>query len=220
MPTSMCMRRRRRLLAALAAGWLAAPPPRAASAVTVQALPPDDPRRPRELWITRPQAQETVRAVYWADGVLQPDGYRSLTRIYRDLQAGVERPIALALLDLNHALQRAVWRESVPHPLILLSGYRTPATNRLVGGVEPSAHLAGQADDFIYERLSLLDNIRLARRFQVGGLGIYPDRGSLHKDIGARRTWVEFGRAAPVAGPIRINPERINPERAERDRPS
>jgi uncharacterized protein YcbK (DUF882 family) len=196
----MCTEPRRRLLAGLALGYLAAAPARAAQA-------PEDPGRPRELWITRPQAQESVRAVYWADGTLQPQGYRSITRIYRDLLAGVERPIAIALLDLNLALQRAVWREWGPRPLILLSGYRTPDTNRRVGGVEPSAHLTGQADDFVYERLSLLDNIRLARRYQVGGLGIYPDRGSLHKDVGARRTWVEFGPAVPAPGPIRINPE-------------
>ncbi len=52
---------------------------------------------------------------------------------------------------------------------------------------------SGQADDFHYEGLSLLDNYRLARIFQVGGLGLYPERGSLHKDIGPRRNWITRG---------------------------
>ncbi len=154
--------------------------------------------RARQLWITRPQAQESVRAVYWADGALQPDGYRAITRIYRDLQAGVQRPIALGLLDLNYAIQRAVARYWSARPMVLLSGFRTPRTNRQVGGVEPSVHFDGVADDYIYAGLSFEENLRLARVFQVGGLGVYPDRGSLHKDLGRTRTWFEYGRAAPA----------------------
>ncbi|HEX7156057.1 MAG TPA: DUF882 domain-containing protein [Burkholderiaceae bacterium] len=149
--------------------------------------------RPRELWITRPQAQETVRAVYWANARIQPDGYRAINRIYRDLIAGSERSIAIGLLNLNYAMQAAVARFWSPQPLVLLSGFRTARTNALVGGTEPNIHFSGLADDFIYAGLSLQDNYRLARYFQVGGLGFYPDRGSLHKDIGRLRSWIEYG---------------------------
>ncbi len=155
---------------------------------------------PRELWITRPQAQESARVVYWADGVLLPDGYRAINRIYRDLQANVERPIALGLLNLNYAMQRAVAQRWSPRPMVLLSGFRTPQTNRRVGGVEPSTHFTGEADDFVFAGLSIQDNFRLARLFQVGGLGLYPDRGSLHKDLGAPRIWIEYGRGASERG--------------------
>jgi uncharacterized protein YcbK (DUF882 family) len=149
---------------------------------------------PRRLWVTRPQAQESVRAVYWADAQLLPDGYAALNRIYRDLRADAQRPIALALLDLNFALQLAVHALAGPRPLVLFSGYRTAATNAIVGGSEPSVHAAGLADDYVYEGLSLADNFRLARYFQVGGLGLYPERGSLHKDVGAPRSWITRGR--------------------------
>jgi len=198
---------RRRILLRAATAWLAARPclavadaPARAPAGTIRTGPP------RELWITRPQAQESVRAVYWADGAVQPEGYRIINHLYRDLHAGVARPIAIGLLDLNHAMQAVLGHRGRARPLILLSGFRTPDTNRLVGGVDPSAHESGEADDFIFEGLSLEENFRLARSCQVGGLGVYPDRGSLHKDLGALRTWVQFGPAVP--GPIRINPER------------
>jgi len=148
---------------------------------------------PRELWITRPDAQESIRTVYWADGALLPDGYCAINRIYRDLRAGAQRPIAPGLLHLNYAMQCAVARFRSPRPMVLLSGFRTPQTNRLVGGVEPNAHFAGEADDFIYPGLSFRENLQLARLFQIGGLGVYPDRGSLHKDLGRSRTWVEYG---------------------------
>ncbi len=157
-------------------------------------------RWPRELWITRPDAQESIRAVYWADGALQPAGYRVINRIYRDLQADVERPISLQLLNLNYVIQCAVAQRWSPRPMVLLSGFRTPQTNRLVGGVEPSVHFSGEADDYIYAGVSFEDNLRLARLFQVGGLGVYPDRGSLHKDLGRSRTWVQYGRSHTDSG--------------------
>jgi uncharacterized protein YcbK (DUF882 family) len=155
-------------------------------------------RWPRELRITRPDAQESVRAVYWADGALQPEGYRAINRIYRDLQANVERPISVGLLNLNYVMQCAVAQLWSARPMVLLSGFRTPQTNRRVGGVEPSVHFAGEADDYIYSGLSFDDNLRLARWFQVGGLGVYPDRRSLHKDLGRSRTWIEYGRVGPM----------------------
>jgi len=169
------------------------------------ALPPRSgwSRWPRELWITRPDAEESLRAVYWADGALQPEGYRAINRIYRDLQANVERPISVGLLNLNYVIQCAVAQRWSARPMVLLSGFRTPQTNQRVGGVEPSVHFAGEADDYIYPGLSFDDNLRLARWFQVGGLGVYPDRRSLHKDLGRSRTWIEYGRARSAAGRVK-----------------
>lgn len=189
---------RRRLLLSSAVAGLAASAARPLCAAPGDSAPRSARTRwPRELWITRPQAQESVRAVYWADGALQPEGYRAINRIYRDLQAEVERPISLSLLNLNYVLQCAVAQRWSPRPMVLLSGFRTAQTNRQVGGVEPSVHAVGQADDYIYPGLSFEDNLRLACLFQVGGLGVYPDRGSLHKDVGRTRIWVESGRATP-----------------------
>jgi uncharacterized protein YcbK (DUF882 family) len=139
--------RRRLLLSSALAGLATAGS--TAPRVVAAALPPRSgwARWPRELWITRPDAQESIRAVYWADGALQPEGYRAITRIYRDLQADVQRPISLGLLNLNYVIQSAVAQRWSPRPMVLLSGFRTPQTNRRVGGVEPSVHFAGEADD-------------------------------------------------------------------------
>lgn len=160
-------------------------------------LPADLWRRPRALWVTRPQCQEAVRETYWAQSRVQGAGYAALNHIYRDVIAGRTHPIALGLLDLNFVLQLAVARVAGPRPLVLLSGYRTTGTNAAVGGTEPNLHGLGLADDFIYEGLSLAQNFRLAQALQVGGLGLYPERGSLHKDIGPRRSWITHGRAGP-----------------------
>ncbi len=117
---------------------------------------------PRQLWVTRPQAQESVRAVYWADSHLQVEGYAALNHIYRDLHADEQRPIALGLLDLNYVMQNAIALTHAPCPLVLLSGYRTAETNRLVGGELPNIHGAGLADDYFFAGLTLPQNYRIA----------------------------------------------------------
>ena len=193
-PPLLAPGRRRAVAAALGASTLAAFP--SAWARSIHALLPDAAlwQRPRMLWVTRPQSQEALRTVYWANGALEPQGYAALNRIYRDLHADAQWPIAQGLLDLNFLMQSVIARMVRPQPLILLSGYRTRATNVQVGGTEPNIHGLGLADDFRFEGLSLQENFRLAQRFQVGGLGLYPDRGSLHKDLGRFRSWVTTGR--------------------------
>jgi uncharacterized protein YcbK (DUF882 family) len=206
--------RRRRVLAAAAIAGLAG-----AVALAIEPLPRLRPgsvarhpkhfpllvaRRaaPRELWVTRPEAQEQVRAVYWADGALQPEGYRALEHIFRDITEGVRHPIAIDLLDLNFAMQGALHSILPPQPIVLFSGFRTARSSARVGGANPDIHGLGLADDFILPGLGFEDNLRLARLFQVGGLGVYPARGSLHKDVGPLRSWVDAtpapqGRGAP-----------------------
>jgi len=176
---------RRRLLGAIPAAAFAGlvPAARARAAST------------RELWVTRPQAQESVRAVYWCDGAPVPEGIRALEHVFRDVMAGVVHPIDLALLDLNHALQRALEAAIGPRPIVLFSGYRTARTSERVGGTRPDIHGEGRADDFILPGLGFEDNLRLARMFQVGGLGAYPARGVLHKDVGALRSWIDRRRS-------------------------
>ena len=182
-----CRQRRRAFVAGAALLGLAGP---------VLGAPAPWPRpgpwsRPRTLWFTRPEAQEAVRCIYWADGRLVPEGVRAIERIFRDLPENKLHPISPALLHLNFAMQAALALVLPARPMVLFSGYRTERTNRRVGGVEHDTHCRGLADDFIHPGLSFPDNVRFARLFQVGGLGIYPGRGSLHKDVARFRSWVQ-----------------------------
>lgn len=188
-PAGTASPRRRQLLAGGGAALAVLPLGPAARAL-LQGLPGAALEGARTLWITRPQAQESARCVYWAEGRLQPEGCATLRRLYRDLHAGAEFPIAESLLHLNFAMQIALGRLVGPRPMVLFSGYRTAATNRAVGGSFPNIHGEGAADDFIYEGLTLAENHRFAQLFQIGGLGLYPRRGSLHKDVGRRRSWI------------------------------
>lgn len=185
-PGAFALARRRVLLGLASLACL----PACARAIAAPAGPAQ-PEPPRELWVSRPESQEEVRVVYWADGALVPEGYQELEHLFRDIIAGQRHSIHIDLLHLNFALQSAVQALLSPRPIILFSGFRTPRTSALVGGTRPDIHTQGWADDFIVPGLSFDDNLRLARYFQVGGLGVYPRRGSLHKDVGRLRSWFD-----------------------------
>lgn len=65
-------------------------------------------------------------------------------------------PTAEALANIQHLLAPGMQRvrNLLGCPVIIISGYRSPAVNRAVGGSEnpPSQHMRGQAADFIAPR--------------------------------------------------------------------
>lgn len=89
-------------------------------------------------------------------------------------------------------------------PLEAVSGYRTPAHNRAVGGSPTSQHLDGTAADFTPRGVSLfaaygkLDAAIRAGRLVVGQLILYPADGHLHVSRPTRgkrnEVLVSFGR--------------------------
>ena len=95
------------------------------------------------------------------------------------------------LLELAKNLQ--VIRDHIGEPLQILSGYRSPAHNRRVGGKKNSYHLKAMAADLTCKSLtpkklhSLLLALIKQGKVKNGGLGLYP--GFVHFDIGPTRRW-------------------------------
>lgn len=74
----------------------------------------------------------------------------------------------------------------------LLSGYRSPETNRkLSGTASRSLHMFGQAMDIRRADLSTRELYTLARRLGYGGVGFYPQSRNrfVHIDTGQVRYW-------------------------------
>lgn len=86
-----------------------------------------------------------------------------------------------------------VLRDYLKTPIIINSGYRTPAYNKKVGGVSNSQHLYGKAADIrstkytpAQVRSAILELIDRGE-MRSGGLGWYDN--FLHYDIGNPRQW-------------------------------
>ena len=103
----------------------------------------------RRLSFVNPHTDETLTALYWANGSYQRNAVQEINYLLRDFRTGDVHAIDLRLLDLLYALQRKVRSQS---PFQVISGYRSPATNaRLAalsdGVARRSYHMKGMATD-------------------------------------------------------------------------
>jgi uncharacterized protein YcbK (DUF882 family) len=93
----------------------------------------------------------------------------------------------------------------LPSPLLVRSGYRTPAINAAVRGAGDSQHLRAAALDVeVGGRVAEIAAVAL--RLGRGGVGSYAHRGFVHLDSGPVRRWDGGGLlAAGSGGPRRID---------------
>lgn len=73
--------------------------------------------------------------------------------------------------------------------ILVLSGYRTPKTNRAIGGASNSYHIQGKAVDFYIPGVSLAKVRQAAISLNNGGVGYYPRSNFVHVDTGPVRSW-------------------------------
>lgn len=99
------------------------------------------------------------------------------------------RPNAVALCE-----QLEILRAWIEQPIVIRSGYRTPAHNGRVKGAEHSQHLLAKAADIVVAGFhpqtlaKAIENLIRDGRMKQGGLGVYP--GWVHYDIrGTRARW-------------------------------
>lgn len=86
-------------------------------------------------------------------------------------------------------------RERVGVPFEIRSGYRSESHNRRINGSPDSLHMYGMAIDVapIVEPKQKKNYLNLiyqtALSFELGGVKLYEDKGFVHFDVGASRTW-------------------------------
>ena len=135
--------------------------------------------------------QESLRTVYWVDGVYSQRGLQKINHILRDHRSGEVKPIDRRLMDFLHAIETTF---GGPRTFHIISGYRSPMTNALLrerckGVAKNSLHMRGKAIDIRLPDDDLLELRRAARALGVGGVGYYPRSGFVHVDVGRVRYW-------------------------------
>lgn len=154
-------------------------------------IPSDFWLRPRELWLTRHGTRESIRAVYWKDGQIQPEGYWQACAVLRDVRANRMTYMDPTLLDVLRGILGYYHAWNWTQPLVVTSGFRTQQTNQAIGegAAKNSMHLYGRAADLYMPGIPSRDIGTLALHLQRGGVGFYPSKGFTHIDTGRLRSW-------------------------------
>lgn len=140
----------------------------------------------------------------WHDGTApDPAAMAELSAVLADSATIRPRPFDAAALGILCDVAEAA---RLAGPLVVRSGYRTPAINAAVHGAGDSQHLRAGAIDLEVAAARIQQVGGLALGLQRGGVGVYPRRGFVHLDSGPVRHWngdaPGGGMPAPVEDPI------------------
>jgi uncharacterized protein YcbK (DUF882 family) len=134
---------------------------------------------------------ESVDTIYWLEGDYIKEAVKEINHFMRDWRSGDAVQIDLRTIDIMAASHRLM---DVHEPYMLLSGYRSPATNAMLrsqsGGVaRNSLHMRGQAADLRLDSRSVSQMARAAASCNAGGVGRYSRSNFVHMDCGPVRSW-------------------------------
>lgn len=146
---------------------------------------------PRVLGFEHLHTGERLEVEYFNAGGYVVDALGAVDHLLRDFRSGEVGRIDPALLDLLHALRT---KTSSERPFEIISGYRSPATNRMLherssGVATKSLHMSGQAIDIRVAGLPLASLRDAALSLGRGGVGFYPGSNFVHVDTGRVRAW-------------------------------
>lgn len=133
---------------------------------------------------------ESLRTVYWMDGMYLESALREINYLLRDHRSGEVFPIDTELLDLLYVITQLSEKDRI----VVISGYRSPATNEYLyrrkrGVARESYHTLGKAVDIRIEGMPLQTLRDIAISLRAGGVGYYPRSGFVHLDTGNFRYW-------------------------------
>jgi len=134
---------------------------------------------------------ERIDMIYWIEGNYIKDAVKEVNFFMRDWRTNDAYNIDLRAVDIMAAAHNLLGADE---PYMLLSGYRSPATNNMLrsrsGGVaKNSLHMRGQAADLRLDSRSVTQLAKAAAACHGGGVGRYSGSNFVHMDCGTVRTW-------------------------------
>lgn len=146
---------------------------------------------PRWVHLRNIHTDEKLEAVYWDKGDYVPDAVQALNKVLRDYRNDETHPMDTGLYDILDQIRAKTQSKS---PFQIISGYRSPATNRLLSErsgevAKRSLHMDGKAMDVRLDGVQLTHLHKAALSLKKGGVGYYPVSNFVHVDVGRVRTW-------------------------------
>lgn len=134
---------------------------------------------------------EGIDTIYWIEGEYIPEVVKEVNHFMRDWRNDQTVKMDPRNFDIIAAAHRLL---DVNEPYMLLSGYRSPATNAMLrsksrGVAKKSLHMLGQAADLRLKSRSVKQMARAAEACSAGGVGHYYGSNFVHMDCGPVRTW-------------------------------
>ena len=130
---------------------------------------------------------ERVNTIYWIDGEYIGEAVREINLHMRDWRTGEAVQMDLRTIDIMSAALNLM---DTTEPYLLLSGYRSPRTNRMLSGTaRNSLHMRGQAADLRLTSRSTAQMTQAALACRAGGVGRYNRSNFVHMDCGPIRNW-------------------------------
>lgn len=147
--------------------------------------------RTRTLRFRHYNKRDVLSVDYWTGGAYDGPGLRSINHFLRDRRVDKSYRMDLTLVD---GLYELLQQTGADAPIDILSAYRTPGTNQILGrkyrGVATNSfHVRGMAVDMRIEDVRLRHVRDAALDLKIGGVGFYPKRGFVHLDVGPHRAW-------------------------------
>ena len=134
---------------------------------------------------------ESMDTIYWIEGQYIGEAMNEITHFMRDWRNNQKLKIDTRTIDIMSAAHRML---DTDEPYMLVSGYRSPATNAMLrsrssGVAKNSLHMTGQAADLRLKSRSVDQMARAAAACKGGGVGRYSRSDFVHMDCGAVRSW-------------------------------
>ncbi|WP_270730295.1 YcbK family protein [Shimia sp. Alg240-R146] len=134
---------------------------------------------------------ERLDTIYWVEGKYIKDAVKEVNAFMRDWRSNDVISIDTRTIDIMAAAHNLM---DVSEPYMLLSGYRSPATNAMLrsrsrGVAKNSLHMTGKAADLRLASRSVNQMAKAASACRAGGVGRYSGSNFVHMDCGPVRNW-------------------------------
>lgn len=137
----------------------------------------------------RHTGESLKKCTFWAEGDYDLAALTEINKLFRDHRTHTIHEIDRNLLHVLHKIQKQL---DTVEPFHLISGYRSPKTNKALnarssGVAKMSQHVYGKAADIYVPGRNLKQVQGAAKALRAGGVGRYTE--FVHVDTGRVRYW-------------------------------